>query len=169
MRYSVILLLGLGNLSVFYYIFTPLTVNISAFILNLFSETIIDSSTILFREVTIEIISACVAGSAYYLLFILLMSTPELKIKTRIYALLFSFSLLLIFNSLRIVLLALINQSMYFELVHIVFWYVISTIFVILIWFLTINLFKIRNIPVYTDIKNLMIAIKHSNKKSTRR
>ncbi len=169
LRYLIILVAGLGNLFIFYKIFTPLTTYLSAFILNLFSKIIIIEGIIIFNSTPIKLIPACVAGAAYYLLFILIFSTPKIKLKKRIKILLFSFSLLFILNVLRIVILALINQSVYFESIHLVFWYGVSTLFVVGVWIASVKVFKIKEIPVYSDFKFLLGALRKPAKKSKRR
>ncbi len=159
-RYALIVIAGLGNLYIFYKIFTPLTIKTIALILN----AQIIQNTILFNSIVIEIIPACVAGSAYYLLFILNFSIPNIKIKTRIKILFFTFLSLFALNIARIILLTLLTNSNLFNAIHLIFWYVLSTIFIIAIWILTIHLFKIKSIPFYTDFKYIhrLITKNHS-------
>ena len=68
-----------------------------------------------------------------------------------------SFACLLIINILRIFLLGLVYISgfSWFDIAHKLFWYAGSTIFVIGIWFAEVKLFKIKEIPFYSDIKFL--------------
>ena len=166
-RYFLIILVGLGNLYLFYKIFFPSTFYLSYLLLSLFGETTVfpNVSIILFNQVSIEIIKACVAGSAYYLLFILAMSIPNVKISKRILLILFSFAVLLLVNSIRILLMGIVAQTIYFESLHMFFWYVLSTIFVVGIWFLSVKLFKIKEIPVYSDVKYLIEKTKHTKGK----
>lgn len=164
-RYIFILLAGLGNLYIFYQLFTPLTIKAVYLLLSIFSQASIQDASIIFRCMTIEIIPSCVAGSAYYLLFILNLSTPNIKIKDRIKILLFSFACLFILNVVRITFLALIFQSIFFNIVHIIFWYVISIIFVAGIWIFSARFFKIKSIPIYTDVCELYKITKHKIKK----
>ncbi len=160
-RYLLILIFGLGNLFIFYKIFTPLTIYPLKFILSLFSNTILVDNIILFNENAIEIISACVAGAAYYLIFTLVMSTYGLTIKKRIKIILFCFFSFLILNILRILLLIFLIGTVFFNAAHLFFWYFLSTIFVVLIWIISVKIFKIKSIPVYTDIKQLAKTIKN--------
>ncbi|MEM4625470.1 MAG: pacearchaeosortase, partial [Candidatus Pacearchaeota archaeon] len=82
MRYLVILFLGLFNLFIIYFIFTPITVNSIYFILNLFYKSQLSQETIIiypFDSETpfqIDLIPSCIAGAAYYFLIILNLSTP---------------------------------------------------------------------------------------------
>ncbi len=168
-RYLLIVLVALPNLYIFYFIFTPLTIYTLYFILNIFSDVTLTGNFLLFTDFSIEIIPACVAGSAYYLLFFLNLSIPNISLKKRANMLLFSFLLLLLFaNILRILFLILLlfYGAFLFNLTHKLFWYLLSTFFVVLIWFLETKLFKIKEIPIYTDILSLY---KKSIFKKTRR
>ncbi len=152
-----IILLGLMfTLSLVYKIFLPLTLYPVAYLLKLFYQVTIIKDIIVVELTPIQIVSACVAGSAYLLLLILNLSVRMKQIK-RIYTILLSFLILLILNILRIFLLSvlLVNQFQFFDFTHKLFWYALSTIFVIGIWFLMVKLFSIKEIPVYTDLKFL--------------
>src|SRR3989344_909424 len=158
-----IILLGLMfTLPLIYKILTPLTVYGTAFLLNIFYKVSISIDIITISPSTIiQIIPPCVAGSAYLLLLILNL-TVSMKPKTRIGSILFSILVLFMLNILRIFLLAvlLVNNSQFFDFTHKLFWYILSTLFVVIIWFFTAYLFKIKQIPVYSDIKYLIDNIK---------
>ena len=158
-RYLALVFVAFPNLWIFYFIFTPLTVYPTYFLLNLFFDASLISEAVIMigQRVPIEIIDACVAGSAYYFLLILNLTTGKIKIKTRIYMVLFAFSLFLIINIIRIFLLSLlaVSGSSFFGITHILFWYLLSTIFVVGIWFAQVKIFKIKEIPFYSDIKFL--------------
>ena len=161
-RYLILVLIAFPNLYLFYLIFTPLTVYPVYFLLNLFWETSLQANTILINALSIEVISACVAGSAYYLLLLLNLSIPKINIKKRLKMILFAFSSLLILNILRIfilVFLVLIAPN-WFDITHKLFWYLISILFVVGIWFIEVKLFKIKQIPIYSDIRFLIKRIK---------
>jgi len=102
------------------------------------------------------IIPACVAGAAYYFLLILNLTTP-MGLKKRIGSILFLFSTFLFLNILRIIIFAAIisEDFQYFNQAHTFTWYFGSTLLVILIWFTNVKIFKIKDIPVYTDIKSI--------------
>ncbi|MAH43475.1 hypothetical protein CL614_07220 [archaeon] len=166
-RYVIIFFAGLGNLWIFYKILTPLTIKTVAFFFSLFTKTSISANLIITQGVIIEIIPACVAGSAYYLLLILMLTTPKIEPIKRIKVLILSFISLFILNIIRIIILTLTSNSLYFELTHLIFWYLISTIFVVAIWIAVIKIFKIKQIPVYSDIK--FVANLRNKKKPTRK
>ena len=157
-RYFLLILVALPGLYIFYFIFTPLTVYPVYFFLGLFFDTILLSKIhILVNNVPIELISACIAGAAYYLLLVLNLSTPKIKLNTRIKAILFSFAAFLVLNILRIFVLSClaVKNFSYFDITHTLFWYGFSTIIVVAIWFAEVKIFKIKEIPFYSDIKYL--------------
>jgi exosortase/archaeosortase family protein len=179
-RYSSLLIVGIFSNSIFYFLFTFLTVYPVFFLLNLlFDNVVLMSNIILINQIQIEIVGSCVASSAYFLLLMLNLSTPKINISKRFGILFLTFVTFLIANVLRIVLLSLIlvNQSQFFDITHKLFWYSISTLFVVSIWFLTVKLFKIKEIPFYSDLKFLLqnvnkktkISRKKSNNSKTRK
>ena len=163
-RYATILLVALPNLWFFYFVFTPLTVYPVYFLLNIFFDSSLIGNTVFIQRYSIEIIGACVAGSAYYLLLILNLSVPKIKLRKRLNMISLSFLSLLIINILRIFLLSLflLSDSPWFFITHKLFWYLLSIFIVIGIWFTEVKLFKIKEIPFYSDMKFLF---KHSHLK----
>ena len=107
--------------------------------------------TIVIGNLSINFINACIAGSAYYLLLIFNLSLPNIKFPKRIKMIFFAFGVFLIVNLIRIFLLSLlaISGSSYFDITHSIFWHLISTVFVIGIWFTEVKLFNIKDIPLY--------------------
>lgn len=155
----IILLAFMFSLPLIYLIFNPLTIYPSGFLLEIVFENVsINANMITINLQTfIQIIPACIAGSAYLLLLILNLTIP-MKPKQRLYTLLFSFISLLILNILRIFILAVLyhNNYAFFDFTHKLFWYSLSIVFVVLIWLLTIKIFSIKQIPVYSDVKSLI-------------
>jgi hypothetical protein len=158
-RYLFLVAIAFPSLWIFYFIFTPLTVYPVHFLLNLFFDAYLFSNSIILvgQHLSIELIEACIAGSAYYLLLILNLITSGIKTKTRIYMILFSFFSFLVINILRIFFLSVlaISDSSFFRIAHVAFWYFLNTLFVVGVWFLQVKIFKIKNTPLYTDIKFL--------------
>ncbi len=163
-RYLIIALAGLGNLFIFYKLFSFPTLHLSASILSLFRETIVLENYIIFGDSLLEVARACVAGSAYYLLFALAFAIP-LSFYKRIKLILFCFATFFIVNVLRIVLMALILETPFFEGIHLFLWHIFSTIFLILVWFCAIKLFKIKEIPIYTDFLTIKKAYNPNTRK----
>ncbi|MEK6894058.1 MAG: pacearchaeosortase [Nanoarchaeota archaeon] len=183
-RYILLLLFGLGNLLIFYLIFTPLTIYPVFWLIGLsgdasllqgthtntcdfFEGTFLENiacmnTTIFFKEFFASIIPACVAGSAYYLLLILNLSTP-MPLNKRIKSIIFLFSLFLILNVARIFAFAMFFASKNYEIFNIAHeasWYFGSTVLVIVLWFSNVLIFKVNEIPIYSDIKSLIKNIK---------
>ena len=166
-RYFILLAIGIIGNQFFYSIFSYITIQPVFLLLSIFYNPALISSVIIINNLPIEIIGACVAGSAYYLLLILNLSVPNIKFERRVLILLFSFSLLLLVNILRIFLLSIIyvNQWSFFDITHELFWYAGSILFVVGIWFLSVFVFKIKEIPFYSDIKNLLNSSVKKRKK----
>lgn len=159
-RYLLLVASAYSNLAIFYIIFSPLTIYPVFFLLSLFFNASLSSNIISIANFNIYLIDACIAGSAYYLLLILNLSTPN--IKKRISAILFSFASFLIINILRIFIFSILfvnSFSLFFPL-HLFFWYFLSIVIVVIIWFAEVRLFKIKNIPFFTDISFLYNAVK---------
>ena len=154
-RYVLLIVFGLF-LSVFYKILFYITVYPVYYILKLFYEVTIKASSIFIGNVEIQIVNACVAGSAYYLLLILNLTTP-MNLKKRVKTIIFSLLALLILNILRIVIFSslYVENFTFFDITHKLVWYVMSIILVVGIWFATVKIYKIKEIPVYSDVKKL--------------
>jgi exosortase/archaeosortase family protein len=151
-------LLVLGPLFLYYNLFNnlllALTIHPTNFLISLFYSSNVVGNLILVNNIQIELIPACVAISAYFLLLVINLITPMKPLK-RVYSLLFSFVLLLSFNILRIFILSLmyINSDAYTDLIHKTLWYSLNLLIILLIWFISVWLFKIRNIPLYSDFR----------------
>ncbi len=172
-RYLIMVLLAFSGLWLFNLILTPLTVYPTYFLLNLFFDASLIGNIITISGCfPIEIIEACVAGSAYYLLLILNLSTPNIKLKKRLNIIALSFFILLIINILRIFFLSImyVSGSGLFDITHKIFWYLANIIFIVGIWFFMVKKFKLTKIPFYSDIKFFIDLKKKSNKpKSTKK
>jgi len=167
LRYGSILIIALIFLysEFFYKLLLLPTLYSVKFLLGFFYEVSVSGSLIFVDSLAIEIIPACVAVSAYLLLLILNITTP-MNIKKRTFSIIFSIISLLIVNVIRIFIfsLLLINNYAYYDILHKLFWYVLSIVIVIGIWFVSTFLFKIKSIPAYSDISSLVGLIK--NKKN---
>ena len=154
-RYLILLAVAIPNLWLFYKIFSPITIHLIYNISNIFLDVSLNGRIISFSGFSIELINACIAGSAYYLLLILNLSTPDIKLKKRLKLIFSSFLIFLILNIIRIFFLSwlLYLGSNFFDIAHKVFWYALSTIFVVAIWFFQVKFYKIKKIPFYSDIR----------------
>jgi len=157
LRYVILLLIVLPGFILFYFVFSPLTIYSVYGLLELIYHVNIYQNMLSVGNHTIEIINACIAGAAYYFLLVLNMSIPNVKAKKRIYMILVSFGIFLIINILRIFILSImyISDSTFFDVTHKIFWYLGSTVLVVLIWILVVRWFKIKEIPIYSDFRFL--------------
>tara|TARA_Y100000034_G_C6714689_1_gene315863 strand:- start:303 stop:536 length:234 start_codon:yes stop_codon:yes gene_type:complete len=73
-----------------------------------------------------------------------------------------AFAAFFILNTLRIFLLGVlfVSGSVFFDATHKLFWYIISTIFVVGIWFAEVKIFRIKEIPFYSDLNWIYKKIK---------
>ena len=164
LRYLILLILGISNLFLFYFIFTPLTVYPTFWVLKyLYGAVLYSGNVIFFKGYFASIIPACIAGAAYYLLLILNLTTP-MEIKKRTKSIIFLLGTFLILNLVRILIFAMLlfKGYQYFDLAHTATWYFGSTALVIVIWFGNVLIFKIKEIPIYSDLKNIYQDIKNN-------
>lgn len=154
-RYLILILIAIPGLDLFYYLFLPLTKFPVFWGLQAFYSPVLLGNVIFIGLKSIEIVGACVAGSAYYFLLILNLVTPGIRIKKRLGLLFYSFGTFFLINVIRIYVLSImyIEGSTLFDVTHKLFWYLGSTIFVVLIWFFGVFLFKVNSVPFYTDLK----------------
>jgi exosortase/archaeosortase family protein len=165
LRYLVMVFSGFF-LSIFYIVFTPATVYPVYWLLKIFYSAGLSGLILTVNGKEIEIINACIAGAAYFLLLALNLSTRNIFLKKRVKILLVSFSAFLILNIARIFLLSvlLINEAFFFDIAHLLFWYVLSVLFVFLIWIFTAKIFRIKEIPFISDFCYLKKEIKSHHK-----
>jgi len=171
-RYLVILLLGLGNLYIFYKVLTIPTVHVLNLLISLSKETLVMGNIIyvkdtFFNTTAIEIIPACVAGSAFYLLLALIFTTSKIKPSKRASIIISSVITLFVLNILRMLILVGIKDITSFETVHWIFWNLVSVVLVVGIWIYMVKRHRIKSVPVYSDFKYL--AGLNSRKKIKRR
>lgn len=157
-RYLLIVLSAFPSLYIFYLIFTPLTVYGVYFLFSLFFPVILLETNLLFGgDIVISIIPGCVAGAAYYLLFMLNMSVPNIKFSKRISLIFIIFFFFFVFNVIRIFFLGIlyIYDFSFFDLLHKILWYFGSIFLTVGMWFLEVYFFKIKEVPFYSDLKFL--------------
>lgn len=167
-RYLLLVLIALPGLGLFYLVFSPLTVYPVFGLFDLFFDPVFCEScglnTILINGAQLEIIGSCIAGSAYLFLLILNLATPGIQLSRRLKMIGSGFLIFLFANILRIFGMGLmyLGGSVWFDFAHEFIWYVGTTIFVILIWFFQVRHFKVKGIPIYSDIKYLYSGTKRN-------
>ena len=101
---------------------------------------------------------ACIAIGAYHLLILLILFTKDIKLKDAIKYFLIGSFLILVMNIIRVIILILVGVNYgeeWFELIHLAFWYGISGVYVALVWIFLVYRYKIKSVPVYSDLKYL--------------
>lgn len=169
-RYIFLLILAFFGFPLIYLIFRPLTTYPVLYILDIFYKNVTlfpGTITLFVNGSYITLVDACISGAAYYLLIFLNITLP-LKKNVRVKSLAFLIFSFLILNIARIVIFTILFNASpaIFDVTHKLFWYLGSTILVVILWFVCVFLFKIKSIPIYTDIKNLLkYASRHKRKR----
>lgn len=144
------------NIKIFYTIFSPLTLTLTKLILLPYKPQF--AGTIIFiKEHVLEFIPSCTAASAY-LLFALLTLLTDMKLKKAVRTFITGALIILAFNTIRIFALITIliyAGANYFETLHLFFWKIMATLFVAATWIALTKIYKIKAIPIYTDIQKL--------------
>lgn len=157
LRYFLAIIFMVLGLPVIYFLLNSLTFYISYYSVSYFSPNLISSTAFIINNVRLNFINACTAGSAY-LLLILLTLTVDIKPKKALKVLFTGSLLIFIANIIRIdiLIVALIKYgSNLFNTLHLLFWKILSTLFVVFLWILLTKWFKIKEIPIYSDFKHV--------------
>lgn len=113
--------------------------------------------SILGGEATINIVKYCVTASAYYLLALFCIITWNITLWKRFLIFLIGSALIFGMNLARIVILivTLLSNEEAFQAAHFALNFLLSVVYVVLVWFLLSVLFKVKTVPFYSDIKFL--------------
>ena len=98
----------------------------------------------------------------YYLLLLLTTLTKDIKLEKRLKIFFYGSLTIFIINIIRIVfLIILLDNKSYnlFKASHNFFWSIIASILVASIWIYLTKKYKIRSIPIYSDLKYLLKKI----------
>lgn len=143
----------------FYTVFSPLTLYPSYWLLSLWYDATLVGSRIITPDYFLNFVDACIAGSAYFLLALLILFTDKIRFRERLYMFLLGSLMILSFNVLRIEILfyILFNYGAnIFQSIHLIFWKFLSTIFVFLTWIFLIKKFRVKAVPVFSDYKRIL-------------
>ena len=154
-RYTGAIVVGLMY-KIFYIIFSPLTINSTFFLLDPFFNVIMKGNSLVFDAVTFSFIPACTAASAYLLLTVLILLTRGIDYRKGLKMFIVGSAAILIMNIVRIITLILVRLNLgknYFDSLHLVFWYGVSTLFVVFVWITLVKLYNVKGIPVVSDMK----------------
>lgn len=148
-------------------VLSPLTLYGSAYFLKFIGYSVtVDLASLGFmiEDGMISIIPACVAISAYFLLFLLVIFTKDLGLKKSLKIFFLGALIIFIANVFRIGFLTSVLIEFgkaWFDMLHLWGWYFVSGLFVALTWIFLVYLFKIKTVPVYSDLKYLYSLAKN--------
>ena len=111
----------------------------------------------------VELIRACIASGAYALLAVLLLLTPGLGVWKSLALFVIGSVLLLAMNVVRIVVLVEVLYAYgtnLFSAVHLTFWFLMSSVFVALVWIALIKKFRIVAVPAYDDLRFVYLTLR---------
>ena len=140
----------------FYSVIAPVTLHISYGLLKLFTHASILGNHVYVGTYTLEFVPACAAVAAYVLLAILILFTRGISFQRGMIMFFYGSALILLANILRIELLiyVLLNFGKnYFDTLHFTLWHVVSSAYVAGVWIFLVWRFKLKEIPVYSDMK----------------
>ena len=152
---------------IFYYAFLFLTMAFPYIILKILKydvQFLLSGGILMVGGTQIQFVEACMATTAYYLLALLILTTKDIGLKKSIKMFLIGSLLIFTMNLLRITLLVMVVVNMgldWFNAIHMIFWYIVSTFYVLLVWIFLIRFYKVKNIPVYSDVKYLLNELKN--------
>jgi len=164
-RYILAVILMIFGLNIVYFLISPLTFKLSYLSLFYYNPDVISATSFIIENHKLNFIPACTAASAYLLLALLILTT-DIKPKKALKVFLLGSLLILIANIIRIdILIATLIQfgSEAFDTIHLFFWKVLSTIYVVILWIILTKIFKIKEIPIYSDFKNILKLYKKQN------
>ncbi len=140
--------------------FYPLTIYLPYFLLKLINyQAFIIPPYIITSENYIRFSQACAAISAYFLLLLLIVLTKDIKLKTRIKIFLLGSVIIFTINMARIIILIAVLEKFgfsTFQQTHDIFWIIFGSLIVALTWIFLTRYYKIKSIPIYSDIKYLL-------------
>lgn len=162
LRLFIAFAVGIGY-SLFYIILSPITLHWSYFFFSIFSPmSVLAGNTIQAETARFVFIPACVATAAYILLAMLILLTKDITWQDRLQMFVYGSLAILAFNILRIELLLLtyFKLETAFDSIHLFVWKFMSTAFVVLLWIGLARLYKVKAIPVYSDVKYMLETIR---------
>ena len=152
-------------------IFLKATIAVVYFLSSFSYSPIINHNSIIIDNKILDFIPACIATSAYLLFYLLILLTKDINLKKMIYIALIGSLIIFILNIIRIEILisVFLNYGVnLFNKIHFIFWSLISTTFVAIVWIFLSYKFKIKEIPLYSDIKYLLKKSKKRKKLKSR-
>ncbi len=148
---------------VLYLIIAPMTFYFSYLMLKPFYHPEILEGAMRVDSTILNFVPACYALLAYLLLALLIVFTKDIGLVKGVKMFVLGSFIILVANLIRIfiIVFVLVEKGVnYFNTLHLVTWKIISTVFVVVLWILLCKEFKVKTIPVYSDLKALVSKMK---------
>ncbi|MBS3171213.1 pacearchaeosortase [Candidatus Woesearchaeota archaeon] len=158
---SALLIAIFGTYAVYFLLTLPTF--LASYLILFFYNPLILGNFLIINNIKFEFIPACIAASAYVLFAILILLTKDIKLRKGIKMFLVGGLILFTVNILRIFILAIALiefNKRWFDTLHLFFWQIFSTIFVVITWIYLTKKFKVHTIPIYSDFMYLKKIIK---------
>ncbi len=149
--------------NIFYYIMYPLTYYTTYLILRIFYNIQLGDYSYIIGSYEIKLIEACIGISAYILITFLIFLTYGIPWKQRFKILGLGIILIYLMNIIRLIFSIFILTNYSYDLFnkfHLLFWTILSTLYVFGVWIFLIYKFKIKTIPIYSDYIKLKRYLK---------
>ena len=149
--------------NVFYVVIAPVTFYLSYLLLGIFYKIKLAPSAFIINEKIINFVPACYAILAYFLLALLILFTKDIGFMKGIRMFVLGSFVIFFVNLIRIfVIVAVLLEkgTNYFNAIHLFTWEILSTLFVFLLWIYLTKGFKVKAIPVYSDVITLVKNMK---------
>ncbi len=151
------LFLSIFGIYIVYFLLT-LPTFFASYLTLFFYNPAIFGNILVINDIHLEFIPACMAASAYVLFAILILLTKDIDFKKGIKMFLLGGFILFMVNILRIFVLAIALiefDKRWFDTLHLFFWQIFSTFFVVMTWIYLTKKFKVKTIPIYSDFMYL--------------
>lgn len=142
------------------FIFQPLTFFVSSGVAALFTDvTLVGTNVVRINTNEFVFVPACAAVLAYVLLYLLILFTRGISWRLGWKLALLGSVIIFVVNVLRIELLFVVFFVLgkdYFQTLHLFIWKFVSGVFVALLWIFLVHKYKVKAIPVVSDILFLL-------------
>lgn len=149
--------------NVFYIVIAPITFYLSYLLLGIFYNVKLSSGALIINSIIINFVPACYAILAYFLLALLILFTKDIGLWRGCKIFLLGSAIIFFVNLVRIFIIVVIlleKGTNYFNTLHLITWKIVSTLFVVALWIFLTKEFKVKSIPVYSDITALIRKMK---------
>ncbi len=157
-----------SNFNIYQFVFERMLLKSTFYLLGLigFAPVIgkysVKNAIEIFGVASLKIVKYCVTASAYYSWTLLILLTKDITFLKSL--LLYAIGVVLIYamNQIRIIVLvfALLKNPDAFAQLHFVLWFVLSIGYVAAMWLVFSWVFKVKSIPVYSDMKYLVESMR---------